>query len=38
MCMKFAELKKRLTSTPVLIIPSGVNDFTVYTYASKYGV
>lgn len=38
MCNKFAELKKRLTSTPVVIIPSGVNDFTVYTYASKYGV
>lgn len=36
--ISFAELKKRLTSAPVLVIPSGVEGFTVYTDASKYGI
>lgn len=32
------ELKKRLTFAPILTIPSGMEGFTVYTEASKYGL
>ena len=34
----FLELKKRLTSAPVLIIPSGTGDFVVYCDASHRGL
>ncbi|XP_073019327.1 uncharacterized protein [Primulina eburnea] len=34
----FVELKKRLTSDPVLTIPSGVGGFTVHTDASHQGL
>ncbi|XP_073057156.1 uncharacterized protein [Primulina eburnea] len=34
----FVELKKRLTSAPVLTIPSGVGGFTVHTDASHQGL
>ncbi|XP_073152589.1 uncharacterized protein [Henckelia pumila] len=33
----FVELKKRLTSAPMLSIPSGTGGFTVYSYASHKG-
>ncbi|XP_073152896.1 uncharacterized protein [Henckelia pumila] len=33
----FVELKKRLTSAPVLSIPSGIGGFTVYSDASHKG-
>ncbi|XP_073061811.1 uncharacterized protein [Primulina eburnea] len=34
----FVELKKRLTTAPVLTIPSGVGGFTVHTDASHQGL
>jgi hypothetical protein len=34
----FRELKKRLTSTPVLALPSGTEGFGVYSDASKRGL
>ncbi|XP_073030695.1 uncharacterized protein [Primulina eburnea] len=34
----FVELKKRLTSAPVLTIPSGVGGFTMHTDASHQGL
>ena len=35
-CQKsFDELKGRLTSTPVLTLPSGQDDFSVYCDASR---
>jgi len=34
----FRELKKRLTSTPVLALPSGTEGFGVYSNASKRGL
>ncbi|XP_065881830.1 uncharacterized protein [Euphorbia lathyris] len=38
-CQKsFDELKKRLTSSPVLVLPSGRGGFVVYTDASKHGL
>ncbi|KAL0395508.1 UNVERIFIED_CONTAM: Transposon Tf2-12 polyprotein [Sesamum latifolium] len=33
----FDELKRRLTSTPILVLPSRSGGFVVYTYASKQG-
>ena len=33
----FQELKKRLTTAPVLTLPDGKEDFAVYTDASKEG-
>ncbi|KAL0440606.1 UNVERIFIED_CONTAM: Retrovirus-related Pol polyprotein from transposon.6 [Sesamum latifolium] len=34
----FDELKRRLTSTPILVLPSGSGGFVVYTDASKQGL
>ncbi|KAL0394599.1 UNVERIFIED_CONTAM: Transposon Tf2-11 polyprotein [Sesamum latifolium] len=34
----FDELKKRLTSTPILVLPSGSGGYVVYTDASKQGL
>ena len=34
----FQELKKRLTTAPVLILPEGKEEFTVYTDTSREGV
>ncbi|KAL0440435.1 UNVERIFIED_CONTAM: Transposon Ty3-G Gag-Pol polyprotein [Sesamum latifolium] len=34
----FDELKRRLTSTPILTLPSGSGGFVVYTDASKQGL
>ena len=34
----FQELKKRLTSAPVLVLPSGTEGFQVYTDASRKGL
>ncbi|KAL0394765.1 UNVERIFIED_CONTAM: Transposon Tf2-11 polyprotein [Sesamum latifolium] len=34
----FDELKGRLTSTPILVLPSGSGGFVVYTDASKQGL
>lgn len=34
----FQELKKRLTSAPILSIPSGTGNFVVYSDASKNGL
>nr|XP_027060692.1 uncharacterized protein LOC113687227 [Coffea arabica] len=34
----FRELKKRLTSAPVLALPNGKDNFTVYTDASREGL
>ena len=34
----FQELKKRLTSAPILSIPSGTGGFVVYSDASKNGL
>ena len=34
----FQELKKRLTTAPVLTLPEGTKGFTVYTDASKEGL
>ncbi|KAL0463343.1 UNVERIFIED_CONTAM: Transposon Ty3-G Gag-Pol polyprotein [Sesamum latifolium] len=34
----FDELKRRLTSTPILILPSGSGGYVVYTDASKQGL
>ena len=34
----FQELKTRLTSAPVLAVPSGVEGFVVYTDASRQGL
>ncbi|KAL0384683.1 UNVERIFIED_CONTAM: Retrovirus-related Pol polyprotein from transposon.6 [Sesamum radiatum] len=34
----FDELKERLTSTPILVLPSGSGGFVVYTDASKQGL
>ena len=35
---KFQELKKCLTETPVLALPSGGDGFVIYTDASKDGL
>lgn len=34
----FQELKKRLTTAPVLTLPSGSGDFVNYNEASLYGL
>ncbi|KAL5579150.1 hypothetical protein UlMin_011592 [Ulmus minor] len=34
----FQELKKRLTSAPILVLPTDVTDFTVYCDASRIGL
>lgn len=34
----FQELKCRLTTTPILVIPSGEGDFAVYSDASHVGL
>ncbi|KAL0312268.1 UNVERIFIED_CONTAM: Retrovirus-related Pol polyprotein from transposon.6 [Sesamum radiatum] len=34
----FDELKKRLTSTPILVLPSGSGGYVVYSDASKQGL
>ena len=34
----FRELKRRLTSAPILVIPSGEKEFTIYCDASKLGL
>ncbi|KAL0415719.1 UNVERIFIED_CONTAM: Transposon Ty3-I Gag-Pol polyprotein [Sesamum latifolium] len=34
----FDELKRRLTSTPILVLPSGSGGYMVYTDASKQGL
>ena len=34
----FEELKKKLVSTPVLTIPSGIRGFVVYSGASRQGL
>jgi len=34
----FQELKERLTSAPVLALPSGIEGFVVYSNASKRGL
>ena len=34
----FQELKKRLVSAPILSLPQGNNDFTIYTDASRIGL
>jgi hypothetical protein len=34
----FRELKERLTSAPVLALPSGIEGFVVYSNASKRGL
>ena len=34
----FQELKKRLTSAPILALPTADKDFTAYNNASKSGV
>ncbi|KAK4383425.1 Retrovirus-related Pol polyprotein from transposon.6 [Sesamum angolense] len=34
----FDELKKRFTSTPILVLPSGSGGYVVYTDASKQGL
>jgi len=34
----FQELKRRLTTTPVLILPSGTEGFAVYSDASRKGL
>lgn len=34
----FVELKKKLTSAPVLILPNPSESFVVYYYASKMGL
>ncbi|KAL0420529.1 UNVERIFIED_CONTAM: Transposon Tf2-11 polyprotein [Sesamum latifolium] len=34
----FDELKRRLTSTPILVLPSGSGGYVVYTDASKQGL
>ena len=34
----FQELKKRLTSAPILTLPAGSDGFTVYSDASKHGL
>ena len=34
----FQELKRRLTSAPILTIPSGSEGFVVYTDASRKGL
>ena len=36
--VSFIELKERLTSTPVLALPSGTKGFVVYSDASKKGL
>ena len=36
--MSFQELKERLTMAPVLVLPNGVDGFTVYTDASREGL
>ena len=36
--MSFQELKKRLTTAPVLTLPDGKEGFAVYTDASKEGL
>ena len=34
----FRELKKRLTMAPILVLPNGVDGFTVYTDSSREGL
>ena len=34
----FLELKKRLTSAPILTIPTGIERFVIYSDASKHGL
>ena len=34
----FAELKRRLTSAPVLVVPNSDKPYTVYTDASRSGL
>ena len=34
----FQELKERLTSAPILTLPSGSDGFTVYSDTSKHGL
>ena len=34
----FQELKQRLVSAPILIIPSGLEGFVIYSDASKQGL
>ena len=34
----FGELKKRLTTTPILVVPSGTEGFVIYSDASRLGL
>ena len=34
----FLEIKTRLTSAPVLNVPSGIEDFVIYSDASELGL
>ncbi|KAK6131348.1 hypothetical protein DH2020_034916 [Rehmannia glutinosa] len=36
--LSFQELKKRLTTAPILVLPEGLNNFVVYNDASKEGL